>query len=152
VPPNEPIRIIHYAGRLAIGVKRNLGCAAAFGDVIAHWDDDDYSADSRLADQLAGISASGCAVVGYHSMRFTDGVAWWQYRGTPLGTSLMYRKSWWLEHPFQSVQVNEDGKFCDEARGADALATEDAGNLMWATIHPSNTSPRQLEGSAWSRL
>jgi len=152
VPPNEPIRVIHYAGKLSIGTKRNLGCAAAMGDLIAHFDDDDFSGPDRLADQIDGMQATGAAVVGYHAMRFTDGAGWWQYRGAPLGTSLMYRKSWWQEHPFQTVQVNEDGRFCDEARGADALATEDAGNLMWATIHPSNTSPRQLEGSAWSQI
>ena len=83
VPEHDPrVRLIHLAGWPEIGAKRNYGCERAAGDVIAHWDDDDYSAPERLADQVQRLLESGKAVTGFHSMRFTDGVRWWKYEGT----------------------------------------------------------------------
>ena len=112
VPADDPrIRLIHLDGRPEIGAKRNYGCARAAGDVIAHFDDDDYSAPGRLADQIARLLESGKAVTGFHSMRFTDGLRWWKYEGTrnyALGTSLCYRRSWWREHSFPAIQIGED--------------------------------------------
>jgi len=88
-------------------------------------------------------------------MRFTDGVRSWLYLGTPLfalGTSLCYRKQWWRTHPFRSVQIGEDNHFVDAANFERQLATVDAGELMYATVHPTNTSTRQCSGSSWQLL
>ena len=87
-------------------------------------------------------------------MRFTMGEDWWQYSGTAdyaLGTSLMYRRDWWSAHRFDSVQVGEDNRFASEASAARELASTDARELMYATIHPGNTSPRNF-GSSWKKL
>jgi len=137
---------------MEIGEKRNYGAARATGDVVANWDDDDYSAPQRLADQMNRLLASGLSVTGYHSMRFTDGKKQWQYTGTPnyaLGTSLCYRRDWWQDHPFLGLQVGEDGTFCEVAANAQQIATVDAGKMMEATIHDGNTSPRQLGAVNW---
>src|SRR4029077_3693751 len=137
-----------------IGDKRNFGCERAAGEIVCHWDDDDYSAPGRLADQLNRQLDSGKNVTGYHSMRFTDGDRWWQYHGERnyvLGTSLCYRKEWWGMNPFKSVQVGEDNVFTTQAWAAGQLETADAGELMYATIHAGNTSPRTL-GNNWTRL
>lgn len=88
-------------------------------------------------------------------MRFTDGARSWLYLGSPLfalGTSLCYRKDWWRAHPFRSVQVGEDLYFVDAANQARQLSTVDAGELMYATVHPTNTSPRPCSGSNWKLL
>ncbi len=83
VPEHDPrVRLIHLDGWPEIGAKRNFGCEHAEGEIIAHWDDDDYSAPGRLADQVERLRESGKAVTGFHSMRFTDGVHWWKYEGT----------------------------------------------------------------------
>jgi glycosyltransferase involved in cell wall biosynthesis len=60
-------RYIHFGIKHSIGAKRNLGCEAARGEIIAHWDDDDYSAPGRLEDQVRRILTSGKAVTGYNS-------------------------------------------------------------------------------------
>ena len=43
-----------------------LACGYALGDVLAHWDDDDWSADWRLAYQMEALSnnewASLCGI------------------------------------------------------------------------------------------
>jgi O-antigen biosynthesis protein len=87
-------------------------------------------------------------------MRFKDGERWWQYRGTTnyaLGTSLCYRRDWWRARRFRSLQVGEDNQFVSEADALGQLITADAGELMYATIHAGNTSPRKM-GSAFLRL
>ena len=152
VPEGDPrVRLIHLAGWPEVGAKRNYGCARARGEIIAHWDDDDYSAPGRLVDQIERLLESGKAVTGFHSMRFTDGVRWWKYEGTrnyALGTSLCYRRDWWSAHRFPSVQVGEDNQFVAAAHAAGELVTTDAEDLMYATNHAGNTSPRKL-GDNW---
>ena len=154
--PSDPrIRYFHLAGRPLIGPARNFGCEQARGAIVAHWDDDDFSAPGRLVDQVERLEGSGKAVTGYRTMRFTDGAGWWLYQGRPqyvLGTSLVYRLDWWRSNRFRPLQVGEDFYFVKAAAAADELAIADAGELMHATIHARNTSPRALNGSAWSRV
>jgi glycosyltransferase involved in cell wall biosynthesis len=151
VPDDDRIRLIQLEGSMRIGEKRNYGCERAHGDVIAHWDDDDYSAPDRLKDQIARLTSSGKACTGYRTMRFTDGTHSWMYEGVPLyavGTSLCYRRDWWASNPFLSKQVGEDGEFLKAAAAAKQIEVADAGNLMYATIHQGNTSPRDVNAHA----
>ncbi len=134
-----------------LGDKRNLACARAKGEFIAHLDDDDWSAPGRLADQIALLVGTGKAVTGYHSMRFTDGSRWWKNVNTSrfaFGTSLVYRRDWWQAHPFPSLQIGEDAHFVNAAAREKQLIAVDAGDLMYATNHPGNTSRRHI-GEGW---
>ena len=154
LPVDPRIRLIHLDTRLSIGSKRNFGCSRADGTIVAHWDDDDHCEPNRLSDQLARMDRTGKAVTGYYAMRFTDGDSWWRYTGNQtysLGTSLVYRLEWWDKNRFADVQVGEDNQFVAAASGAGELATEDAGEMMYATIHAGNTSPRNLD-APWQRI
>src|SRR4029453_14452637 len=51
LPADEGIRSIRLDRRATIGAKRNIACEAASGEVIAHWDDDDWMAGWRVAFQ-----------------------------------------------------------------------------------------------------
>jgi len=149
VPQDDSIRLIHVEGHPDIGSKRNFGCSAARGSLIAHWDDDDYSAPGRVAEQVSRIADSGKSCAGYHSMRFTDGARCWRYHGVPhyaVGTSLLYRREWWESHPFPALQTCEDNAFVEQAAIHGELSSADAGDLMYATIHKGNTSPRKTAG------
>jgi glycosyltransferase involved in cell wall biosynthesis len=151
---DDRIRLIHLAEPRTVGEKRNFGCEQVDSDVVCHWDDDDYSAPGRLADQLQRLRESGKAVTGYSAMRFTDGERWWQYRGEAgyvLGTSLCYRRNWWQAHPFQAKQVGEDNDFVYEAQSCRELAAADGNEFMYATNHAGNTSPRMI-GDNWKLL
>lgn len=152
VPKDERIRLVHIEEGRKIGEKRNFGCSLAAGDVVAHWDDDDWSAPNRLEDQIQRMLETGKAVTGYRSMRFTDGRSWWRYDGASsyaIGTSLCFRRNWWEAHPFPAKQVYEDGEFVSVAHRSGQLISVDAGELMIASIHEGNTSPRQLSESPW---
>jgi glycosyltransferase involved in cell wall biosynthesis len=48
-------RYMRLDKRTSIGNKRNIACAEARGELIAHWDDDDWYARSRLTWQAAPI-------------------------------------------------------------------------------------------------
>jgi glycosyltransferase involved in cell wall biosynthesis len=153
--PNDPrIRLIETDGRPWIGEKRNFACEHARGEIIVHWDDDDYSAPGRIADQVKRLTESGHAVTGYRVMRFTDGRHWWLYDGAPLfalGTSLCYRRDWWELHRFAALQVGEDNLFVAAASAEQQISVTEAGDLMFATTHPGNTSPRQ-GGANWKLI
>ena len=150
------VRLIHVSEQRMIGNKRNFGCRRAEGEIVCHWDDDDWSAPARIEVQVAALEANPTkSVTGFHSMKFTDGAGrWWKYSGGmhyALGTSLCYRIAWQRAHQFPATQVGEDNHFVGEAWALGALQTDDAGELMHATIHAGNTSPRSI-GSAWARL
>ena len=154
VPEDDRIRLIHLGESRNIGEKRNFGCSQSRGEVICHWDDDDWSAPDRLQRQIDGLLSSGLQVAGFHSMRFTDGAKWWSYKGVgsySLGTSLCYWRSWWETHHFPAKNIGEDNEFVMGAAHAGQLYAEDAGDLMHATIHSGNTSPRFF-GTNWKEL
>lgn len=141
---------------LNVGAKRNVGCDAAGGELIAVWDDDDYSSPGRLSQQVAELQETSKAVTGYRVMKFTDGASWWQFslpRGFVFGTSLMFTKAWWKEHPFLEINVGEDAGFASDAAEANQLAECPDLNLMYATIHKGNASKRKPTGdSGWLSL
>lgn len=141
--------------RIELGAKRNICCGRASGEVIFHWDDDDWSAPGRILDQVWRLIRHNKMVTGYNAMLFEGGGERWQYLGgeeCTLGTSLCYYRRWWAEHPFLVQQIGEDGAFVRDAMQVNQLAVADARDLMTASIHAGNTSPRQLKGSNWTRL
>ena len=66
-------------------------------------------------------------------------------------TLTMRMADWWRSHPFAALQIGEDNDFVRRAWNAGQLETEDAGDLMHATIHPGNTSPRTMNDN-WRPL
>ncbi len=66
VNDGEPIRaaaddvsVVNLAERRSVGSKRNAGIAAARGELVAIWDDDDFSLPERLAEQVALAERTG---------------------------------------------------------------------------------------------
>ena len=147
--PNRELLIVN--GPKRIGEKRNIGCGQAEGEIICHWDDDDWSAPTRIADQVQRLQASGADITGYHRMLFLspEGERW-MYEGKPgyaIGTSLCYWKRVWDAKPFPHLQVGEDNAFQKGLR----VVTTDAAHHLIATKHDGNTSPRQIESKNWVR-
>lgn len=157
IPDDSRIRLMQLEGGdpLSIGEKRNFGCERAAGSVIIHFDDDDYSAPHRTQNQITRLVTSKLAVTGYRSMMFTtvDGKRY-LYSGAAdyaLGTSLCYRKEWWQANQFPALQIAEDNAFVRRAANAGQFTATHSCGLLMATIHPGNTSPRNMN-SAWKEL
>lgn len=149
--PDRELVIVRGPGK--VGEKRNQACREAAGQIICHWDSDDWSAPGRISDQVARLIESGADITGYHSMRFlTEDGQEWLYKGAKnyaLGTSLCFWKRHWQRHPFPALQVAEDNAFIRTGR----LVAVPAGEMMLATIHGGNTSLRKLtQGANWERI
>jgi glycosyltransferase involved in cell wall biosynthesis len=137
------------------GAKRNRCCEEASGEVIVHWDDDDWYAPTRIESQLAQLNESGKSLVGYHRISFWDtspGAAHraFQYVGDRpycSGTSQMYLKPYWQRHKFDPNKwVGEDSDFSAAARAEGNIASFDGTQMVVARAHSDSTCPPNLGG------
>ena len=53
--PDDRVRYLHSAGRVSIGAKRNWLFGCSRGDVVAHFDDDDWYAPDYLAGMMKAL-------------------------------------------------------------------------------------------------
>jgi O-antigen biosynthesis protein len=157
VLPSDPrIRLLRLEKKV-LGAKRNVACASARGDIIAHWDDDDWYPANRIRRQEAALrTGSSTEICGTSTLFYHDAAVGraWRYRHSSTGRSwvagntLAYRKSWWAGHPFPEIQVGEDTRFVWAAPPGTVcdLASPD---LCVARRHTGNTSPKQTVGACW---
>lgn len=98
------VRYARVSARMTIGAKRNLACDLAQGELIAHWDDDDWYGPRRLAEQAAPLIAQTCDVTGLvntHLLEMPAARFWTlsgelhhrMFVGDIHGGTLMFRKS-----------------------------------------------------------
>ncbi|HEU4742142.1 MAG TPA: glycosyltransferase [Meiothermus sp.] len=156
IPSDPRIRYVRLEHRLTVGVKRNRACELAKGELIAHWDDDDWHAPHRLSYQVRELLAAGAEVCGLQTLLFYDPVRdqAWKYvypagqRFWLSGSSLCYFKSFWRRHPFPGVNVGEDSRFVGSGTGERMLALPDF-RFHVGFIHADNVSPKRTGGAWW---
>ncbi|HSY29171.1 MAG TPA: glycosyltransferase family A protein [Burkholderiaceae bacterium] len=147
VPMDVRIRYVRCE-RSTIGALRNKGNGLARGNVLAHWDEDDWYSNDRVAVQLERLRRSGRAVTGWHTLLYhntADGTCHrYRYAAMPpyaVGTSLTYLRSWWLAHPLPEIAKGEDYYFQLESAQAGQLDSTDSGQLGVARAHRDSTCP-----------
>lgn len=158
VPDDPRVRYLRITGQRTLGTKRNECVAVSGGDLIMHWDDDDWMAPNRISYQVEGLLRAGAEVCGVRRMLFyelANGNTWlYDYpanqRAWLAGGSLLYTRGFWKRAPFPSVQVGSDTRFVWRQRLDRAAVLPDSGFYI-AMIHPGNTSPKSLKGSYWKR-
>ena len=98
------VQYFHLSGRKSIGAKRNLACARARGEIIAHWDDDDWYSTDRLRYQVMPIVAGKADMTGLENafvLQLPTGQFWTTnpqlhrqlFVGNVHGGTLVYRKA-----------------------------------------------------------
>ncbi len=140
----------------SIGAKRNAMCDMAGGDLIAHWDDDDWHAPNRLSTQVKAMQEQGARLCGLDRLVFYNGERAWLFQTVRkpwlAGGTFVYERSLWQEHPFTEVSNGEDVAFLDAAWLAGVpIATVDDPSLYVAVLHGENTTTREVD-SQWSRF
>jgi glycosyltransferase involved in cell wall biosynthesis len=158
VPDDERIHYVHHTERLPTGAKRNLACEMSHGELIAHWDDDDWIAPQRLSVQVAELAASDADICGARELLYYHldaGEAWLYHypageRPWLAGGTLLYRRSAWTEHPFPDSHVGEDSAFVWQFSPHRLHAVGDTA-LYVATIHAHNTGAKNLDSPRWQR-
>jgi glycosyltransferase involved in cell wall biosynthesis len=156
MPADPRIRYVRETRRLALGAKRNLACSLARGEIVAHWDDDDWHAPWRLSYQVSELLAQGADLCGLDRLWFYDPVQEraWQYRyaGGPMrwiaGGTFCYRRSLWQRHRFAETTIGEDTRFVREASFARVVGLERE-DFYVARVHAANTSPKHTAGASW---
>lgn len=153
-----------------IPYKRNRCCATANGEIITHFDSDDWSAPDRITDQVNRLGAY--PMTGYDSILFYDvaKTVAYKYRGIrnnyAVGTSLMYLRSWWEKHPFPLINDDESQKLGRDvpllygednalvriAQLSRQLITADAGKRMVARVHAGNTCEKDIRVTSSSYM
>jgi hypothetical protein len=158
VPSLPRVRYVALPARLVLGAKRNVACEDARGDVILHWDDDDWSAPWRVRYQLEQLVSAQADVCGLDRVLFYEPAAreGWQYvhpRGaTPwvYGATLAYTKAFWRRNPFPTIAVGEDSRFVWANVPKRIHALED-NTFFVGMVHAGNTSRKETRGHRWHR-
>lgn len=156
VPDNKQIRYIRIQKTMTLGEKRNFCIRESRGDLIMHWDDDDWMAPYRISYQVSELLLNNVEVCGLQEMYFYEfgtGKCWlYKYpskaRSWLAGGSLLYSRSFWKKAPFPDMQVASDTHFIfsRELRSFKVLSDN---RFYVAAIHRNNTSPKKTANHFW---
>ena len=156
--PNDPsVRYVALPERLRLGTKRNAAVEASRGEIIIHWDDDDWMDSARISTQVSALLAEDADICGVSKPWFCEiasgRLSRYCYPPTQrrwlYGASLCYRRSLWQQKPFEPVDIGEDTRFVWAAPAGHMVDLDDR-RIMVAMVHHQNTSrPRPLVGPNW---
>jgi glycosyltransferase involved in cell wall biosynthesis len=156
VPPDARIRYVGLERRLVLGAKRNRGCELARGEVIVHWDDDDWMARHRLRYEVEQLERHGADVCGASRQLYLDPArrTAWLYaypaerRAWVAGNTLCYAKETWHKNPFAEIAVGEDTRFI-WSRAVDRLLQLEDHRFQIGLVHDANTSRKNTSDLWW---
>lgn len=98
------VRFVYLSDRTCIGEKRNLAVASSRGQIIMHWDDDDYFGPTRVRLQSAAILAGKADITlvpscwTFHSRDAEGPAGFYKNDATAAGgdlCTLSYRRDLW---------------------------------------------------------
>jgi hypothetical protein len=106
--PDDPrIRYVRAPAGESVGAKRNRAVEAARGELVVHWDDDDWYAPQRLRRQLAPLLAGEADITALRAGTFLElgtGACW---EVTPeLAANASPKRTdnaWWSRMPLREV-------------------------------------------------
>ncbi len=165
----DGVRYVRLEQRATIGAKRNVACERSTGELIAHWDDDDWYGPERLRRQAEPIALGRADITGLTN-RFTlsvaDGAFWdvserlhgRMFVGDVHGGTLVFRKSL-LDRGdrYPASNIAEDAALIRalSARGARLERVENDGHFVYVR-HGRNAwrfeAGSFLDASGWRRV
>ncbi len=155
--PNDPrIRYIRLPERHTIGQKRNIGCAQAWGEIVVHWDDDDWMAPWRLRYQVESLLNQDVDVSGLRSLLFcqASGARAWRYEYPAdrqpwvADATFCYRRTLWERLPFADTSYGIDTGYLWQAPSKRIGVLENS-SFYVALVHDANTSRKDTEDPWW---
>ncbi|MBV7339360.1 glycosyltransferase [Chloroflexi bacterium TSY] len=156
MPDDVRIRYRRLEQTLSIGAKRNLCCKMAGGEIVVHWDDDDWMADWRLSYQVEQLLATKADICGTNRLLFFEPQTEqaWEYvypaseRLWVAGGTLCYTKAFWQINPFPDKHTGEDTQFVWANPQANIKVLDDH-HFYIAQIHSQNTCHKQVTEKRW---
>jgi O-antigen biosynthesis protein len=156
IPKDNRIRYVALTGHHSIGEKRNIACKMSRGEFIAHWDDDDWYASSRIAKQVEVLSSNARVdICGQDNILFANPEERraWIYRAPNdrprwlLGATLCYRRTYWSKCNFNELDDGEDTCFVYSATADQLKAVKNA--LFVGRVHLGNVSRHDTSAHGW---
>ena len=153
LPDHHRIKYFYTEPLGSIGKKRNYACEKSRGEIIMHWDDDDYYAYDWMTRQLKALEESQADIVGLNQIVFFSPLVnkFWNYadkntaRPWLSGATMAYRKSFWEKHPFKDLQIGEDYDYLWNSKAK--IYAHEYPNGFIATLHAGNTTLKPFEDS-----
>ncbi len=120
IPRSPLFQYIRLSARHSIGVKRNLGCEAAKGEILLTWDGDDWYSRDRITYQIQPLLAGRADVTGLGNtlmLSLPAGEFWacspslydqMFFQGITGGTLTFWRESWQQGAKFASSSLAEE--------------------------------------------
>lgn len=169
VASDKRIRYVRIHSAVTIGAKRNLGCKLAQGDIIAHWDDDDWYGASRITLQAAPLLDGSADITAFSDCIFFEIEKWKFWRcsskifqrmfvGNVHGGTLVYRRTLFqsgIRYP--DLSLGEDAMFlylCHR-RGARVTGISSEGLFIYLRHEHSTWQfdcGEHIIPSAWQRI
>lgn len=157
IPDEESLRYYKLEKKISLGEKLNLACEYAKGEVIAHWDDDDWYDPQRLSYQIDTLLNEQIDVCGINQLLYlnisTKNAYQYKYpsdqRAWLLGSSLCYTKALWNTNPFAPINVGMDALFVWSASPNRVKPLKDS-RIAVHMIHEDNVSKKNTNGSWWN--
>jgi len=155
LPADSRIKHYYFEQKRSVGLKRNEACKRASGEIIMHWDDDDWHAADWITQQVHFLTSFGADITGIEHVNFYSVITDTLWKGTSLnrnnpnyrgwlnGATLAYRKSFWEKYSFKDLQAGEDSDFLKNS-GAILYAHEYIDGFI-AILHPRNTTRKYFE-------
>lgn len=147
-PSAASIRVVEAPGAPALGALRNLAVAAAAGDFVCQWDDDDFYHRERLSIQLAALREGGHEAVGLQDvLQFfpaTRTLFWINWRATKIGvhpgTVLVRRSMATYPESGPEARVGEDTVLARALRARGGLGSLAGAPHLFAYVsHGANS-------------
>jgi O-antigen biosynthesis protein len=120
LPQHPNIQYIRLSATHTIGVKRNLACEAATGDILLTWDDDDWYSPGRISHQVQPLLLGTADVTGLGNtlmLTLPTGQFWactpqlYQhmfFQGVHGGTLAFWRELWLQGARFANASLAEE--------------------------------------------
>ncbi|MET1055810.1 MAG: glycosyltransferase family A protein, partial [Pedobacter sp.] len=121
----------------------------AAGNIIVHWDDDDWYASNWISHQVNVLLNTEADICGLNHVQFysvNDNRYYFTKSSSAkknwlCGATLAYRKSFWKKYPFKDIQIGE-GDFFVRNKNAKVFAHDYYKGFI-ATVHSSNVRIRE---------
>ncbi len=157
VPEHPRLRYVREERRLTLGEKRNRACEIARGEILLHWDDDDWHAPDRLSRQVAALEAADADICGCDRLFFLaeDGMSAWEYvyggsKPWVAGGTLCYRRSAWQRMRFPAIRSGEDTRWIHAASPGRIHVIRD-NSFYVARIHAATPARRRRAAAGGGR-
>lgn len=148
IPDDPRVAYRHVGARVPLGTKRNQLCDACRGEIMLHFDDDDWQAPTRVSEAVDALEQRGMDVTG------RTRIALWNLDTESLHTShaagdrhatagsLAYTRAFWEAHPWAADPRDEERQFLRNFVAPIAQLNGPPWQTLVALVHGDNARLR----------